>query len=392
MELRNGVFKMMMILWGVVPIVLLVLTVIYLYKKINSAVKYFGAKEDVSYSSVNDSKIKTKYRIISIGIFALLIVPVVFFKMTWIIVLLHLFVLLLVTDLVVWIIEKIGHKINSTTFQRIYKSGIIAIVITAIMITYGYFNIFKVIDTQYTVYTEKNIRSEGYKILVLSDLHTGLTLNGEQLEQKVAEMSYQNPDVVILDGDIVDESTTFEQMQEAFSILSKISNRYGIYYVYGNHDKNAYTSKPNYTPEQLKETIISTGINILEDTTQVINNELVLIGRADKGDMVNVRKDISELVDGLNSSMEWIVLDHQPADYKLCEQNGADIIISGHTHAGQIWPIGFLSSVLHLDEMNYGYKVNNNMTAIVTSGIAGWGFPLRTSKHSEYLVINIVNK
>ena len=109
------------------------------------------------------------------------------------------------------------------------------------MITYGYFNIFKVIDTQYTVYTEKNIRSEGYKILVLSDLHTGLTLNGEQLEQKVAEMSYQNPDVVILDGDIVDESTTFEQMQEAFSILSKISNRYGIYYVYGNHDKNAYT-------------------------------------------------------------------------------------------------------------------------------------------------------
>ena len=227
MELRNGVFKMMMILWGVVPIVLLVLTVIYLYKKINSAVKYFGAKEDVSYSSVNDSKIKTKYRIISIGIFALLIVPVVFFKMTWIIVLLHLFVLLLVTDLVVWIIEKIGHKINSTTFQRIYKSGIIAIVITAIMITYGYFNIFKVIDTQYTVYTEKNIRSEGYKILVLSDLHTGLTLNGEQLEQKVAEMSYQNPDVVILDGDIVDESTTFEQMQEAFSILSKISNRYG---------------------------------------------------------------------------------------------------------------------------------------------------------------------
>ena len=85
------------------------------------------------------------------------------------------------------------------------------------------------------------------------------------------------------------------------------------------------THIPNYTPEQLKETIISTGINILEDTTQVINNELVLIGRADKGDMVNVRKDISELVDGLNSSMEWIVLDHQPADYKLCEQNGADI-------------------------------------------------------------------
>ena len=92
---------MMMILWGVVPILLLLLTVIYLYKKINSIVKYFGAKEDVSYSSVNDSKIKTKYRIISIGIFALLIAPVVFFKMTWIIVLLHLFVLLLVTDLVV---------------------------------------------------------------------------------------------------------------------------------------------------------------------------------------------------------------------------------------------------------------------------------------------------
>ena len=64
--------------------------------------------------------------------------------------------------------------------------------------------------------------------------------------------------------------------------------------------------------------------------------------------------------------------------------------MSGHTHAGQIWPLGLFASLFHLDDMNYGYRQMDTMQALVTSGIAGWGFPIRTEKHCEYLIVNVV--
>jgi len=59
----------------------------------------------------------------------------------------------------------------------------------------------------------------------------------------------------VLDGDIVDENTTTAQMGSVFQILSTIDSKYGIYYTYGNHDKNNYATTPNYTADQLAETI-----------------------------------------------------------------------------------------------------------------------------------------
>ena len=245
---------------------------------------------------------------------------------------------------------------------------------------------------QIILLTEKNIRSEGYKLALISDLHYGITLNKEQLEKVVERINKESPDIVILDGDLVDESTTLPQMKEAFKTLSGIHNKYGIYYVYGNHDKNNYTSKPYYTPKALAEEITKDGITILEDNVEKINNDLVLVGRADRGDGNFIRKNITALTKGLDKNKQWIVLDHQPCEYSEVKKAGGDIILSGHTHAGQILPIGLISPMLHMNDLNYGYVKEGNLNEIVTSGIAGWGYPIRTEKHSEYVIINIKNK
>ena len=163
-----------------------------------------------------------------------------------------------------------------------------------------------------------------------------------------------------------------------------------VYYVYGNHDQNNYTSAPNYTREQLADTIRKNGITILEDESVTLGSDLTLIGRADRGDGSFQRKEISELVASLNPEQEWILLDHQPSDYQKAEQAGCDLILSGHTHAGQIWPAGLFATLFHFDELNYGEKDVGNLHAIVTSGIAGWGYPIRTERHSEYVVIQLV--
>ena len=57
-----------------------------------------------------------------------------------------------------------------------------------------------------------------------------------------------------------------------------------------------------------------------------------------------------------------------------------------------MFPVGLISDILGFGEMNYGYRKLNHMQVVVSSGIAGWGYPLRTGSHSEYVIVNIVRK
>ena len=371
---------MTVIAWFILQILCVIAVAVYLYRKVKAAISCFAA----AWS-------QKKQRITTIIAALILLVPAVRIYGIWFIVLLHLTAFLLITDGIVFIVKKVRKKKEwSRLCEKIYRSGIIAAALTAIVISYGRYNIFQVVRTEYTLQTQKDIRSEGYRLVLLSDLHYGVSMNDEQLQKAADRISDEKPDIVVLDGDIVDENTTLAQMESAFKILGAIDSKYGIYYTYGNHDKNNYSMSPNYTVDQLAETINENNIQILEDDTAVINDEVVLIGRADRGDGNENRQPISDLTSELDKDQEWIVLDHQPSDYDKVKKAGCDIILSGHTHAGQIWPAGLLASLFHFDDLNYGKIQQGNFNAVVTSGIAGWGYPIRTEKHSEYVVLNII--
>jgi len=64
-------------------------------------------------------------------------------------------------------------------------------------------------------------------------------------------------------------------------------------------------------------------------------------------------------------------------------------MLSGHTHAGQIWPASWFTTLIAPNEQNYGIETDGNFSAIVSSGIAGWSFPIKTEKHAEYLIVTI---
>lgn len=371
---------MMMFLWVVLPILCMALVAVYLYRKGSGAIFCFFPKWS-----------KRRRRIASILLTAALVLPAFRIYDSWFIILLHFTVFLLLIDGVALLFRRLWrNKKISVLWHKIYRSGVIAMLLTAILCGYGHYNMAQVIQTDYTVATQKPIRQAGYQLVLLSDLHYGISLNGAQLQAVVDRMDAIQPDAVILDGDLVDESTTLAGMQEAFRILGQIQSTYGVYYVYGNHDQNHYTNAPYYSKEQLADTIRENGITILEDDTISLNGELTLIGRADRGDGNSPQKEIAALVEHLDQNQVWIALDHQPADYEKVNKAGCDLILSGHTHAGQIWPAGLIATLLHFDELNYGEKDVGNLHAIVTSGIAGWGYPMRTERHSEYVVIHIV--
>lgn len=138
---------------------------------------------------------------------------------------------------------------------------------------------------------------------------------------------------------------------------------------------------------------MSNNIRLLQDKTYDINNEFAITGRDDIGFAKEEQRESgSNLISGVDSDKFILLLDHQPCELKENDKLGYDLELSGHTHAGQIWPVGQLSGILGFGELNYGYKKLSNMQAIVTSGMAGWGYPIRTGSHSEYVMIDIQPK
>lgn len=294
-------------------------------------------------------------------------------------------------DIILFFFKKAGHQPH-TAFTAAYRSGIIPAAITAIIISYAYANMHHVIATGYTVATDKPIRKEGYRIAFLSDLHFGTTMGLGQLESYCERIGKERPFAVVLGGDIVDEATTLQQAKEAFQALAQISSECGTFYVYGNHDKGTYSKDCDFTPAQLSDTIKNCGIHILDDMTAKLNNEISLSGRKDRsGSMAGGtgRAGSGTLLEGIPDCFH-ILADHQPRGMEENAAAGFDLMLSGHTHAGQMWPVGLITELFDKFTVNYGRKAFGDMDLIVSSGIAGWGYPLRTGKHSEYVIIDIV--
>lgn len=309
----------------------------------------------------------------------------------WAALVLHFAIISAIVDIICFVLKKTG-CMSHRGWKIAWRSGGIAAVITLAVIGYAYVNMHQVCVTKYTVFTEKDIRENGYNLVFLSDLHFGTTMDQEQLEEYCAEMEDCRPDLVVLGGDIVDEATSLKQVREAFQTLGQINSTYGVYYVYGNHDKGRYSESCEFTEEELSQTIQENGIRILEDETVNVNDELSISGRRDRSDarMTGTKRKKSEkLLEDSPDSAFHILADHQPRGMEENAEASYDLMLSGHTHAGQMWPVGLITELFDKDTVNYGRKYFGNMELIVSSGIAGWGYPLRTGKHCEFVVVHV---
>ncbi|MBR6536843.1 MAG: metallophosphoesterase [Lachnospiraceae bacterium] len=271
-------------------------------------------------------------------------------------------------------------------WKKVYGSGIVPVVIMAALVSYGWYNMHHVVATEYTIPTEKNIRDEGYRVVLMADIHYGTFQSEKELREKCEEINQIEPDMVFLCGDIVDEKTTKEKMEEVFEILSGIQCEYGFFYVYGNHDRQEYTSYPMFTNNELRNVMEQNGITVLQDELVVLNDEFVIVGREDS--TVGGRASIKSLLENVDKTDFIVTLDHQPKQYGECAEAGADLHLAGHTHGGQIWPINYITKLTY--EGFYGYKkTEEGMQTVVTSGFAGWAMGIKTSAPAEYVVLNI---
>lgn len=371
-----------MFLYFVVPLLLVVPAGVYLYFIFR---RLFG-------TLWQDKRIRMqKVTAVLLAIVAAL--PIVNIFSTWAMVVLHFTAFSLLIDVIRLICRACGKRWKEGgIWHTLYGTGAIAAALTLAVMGYAYVNMHQVRVQEYTVTTEKDIRQEGYTVAFLSDLHFDTSMNGEDLAGYCRDMEAEEPDLVILGGDIVDEASSLEQVQEAFAVLGQIHSTYGIYYVYGNHDKGRYSADCDFTMEELAAAEEDAGIHILEDDTLALNGELYLTGRWDRSDAAGAgiaRLSAARLAEEIPRGSYAILADHQPRDMEENASAGYDLMLSGHTHGGQMWPVGLITELFDPGTVNYGQETYGDMELIVSSGIAGWGYPLRTGKHSEYVIVHI---
>ena len=322
---------------------------------------------------------------------------------TMAVVLLHLMLGFLLTDLVFLFLPKGESK---------DLQCLIALGIAVLYLGIGWFNAWHVYRKSYDVTTTKDLSqlvsvhddgTQSLRVVAFADSHLGITLSRRNIEKQIRRIQAENPDLVVIVGDYVDDDSSKEDMIACCEALGKLETRYGVYFVYGNHD-NGYFNYRNFSSQELRDNLSANGVTILEDESVLLGGKelpaaasgktfeqggFYLIGRRDRS--MRNRETAQNLTKDLPDDAFSLMLDHQPNDYANETESGTDLVLSGHTHGGHIFPAGLIGLWMGANDRVYGSEVRGNTTFIVTSGISGWAIPFKTGTFSEYVVVDIHN-
>lgn len=316
-----------------------------------------------------------------ISILPLLILFLLFNFVNFIVIIIHLMVFMMLSDLICYLIKRYSKK----DFKNYYAS-IIGIILTIIYLGYGAYLDYHVRYTYYDILSNKDI-GDSFRIIQISDSHIGATFDGNGFRKHLEKLKNVESDIVVITGDFVDDDTTKIDMVESIKALSLLKPKYGIYMISGNHDKGYFNTR-DFTYDEMKDELGKYNIKLLEDEVVEINDYIYLIGRKDKSD--KDRKSIDELISNLDSSKYLIDLNHQPNDYQN-EMNKVDLVLSGHTHGGQLFPLGYIGLLMGANDEFYGLHQRENTSFIVNSGISDWAIDFKTGTFSEIGIIDIKN-
>lgn len=220
-------------------------------------------------------------------------------------------------------------------------------------------------------------------IVALSDIHLGTIIEKRHMKIIVNRVNLLNPDIILIPGDIIDEDIRPVISSKVGDRLLEFKSKYGVYAVTGNHEYIGGVHKA-------KKFLSEHNILLLNDTAVLIDDSFYLAGREDltiNQFLHKKRKALSEIVSDIDKTKPVILLDHQPFKLEQAEQNGIDLQLSGHTHHGQLWPFNFITRMVY--EISWGYKKKGQTHYYVSSGVGGWGPPIRTVNRPEIISIKL---
>jgi predicted MPP superfamily phosphohydrolase len=243
--------------------------------------------------------------------------------------------------------------------------------------SYGMYNAYSPVFKTYQINIPKQVSGiQSLNIIMASDLHFGDLSGSGQAKKLVKLINSKEPDLVLFPGDIIDDDITPFLEEGIPEILKQIEAP--VYASFGNHDRDDV---------DLVSIFNNSGMNVLDDDVIELPGGITLIGRKDRGYQDVVRAELSALMKQVDVSKPVFLLEHQPYDLDIAAKNGVDLILSGHTHRGQVAPGNLVTN--RLFENDWGYLKKGKMQSIVSSGYGFWGLPLRIGTRSEIVQIHV---
>ena len=219
-----------------------------------------------------------------------------------------------------------------------------------------------------------------FSIVQISDLHIGGLIDRDFVKASVLKINALKPDIVFITGDLID--TALEYVEDSVMELNAITSKHGIYYILGNHE---YFHDPLKIIDFIKTTNITL---LLNENITIDALKLNVVGVTDRiGYRMNLlTPDIHKAFSGCNNAYKTILLAHQPKYIEELGTYSPELILSGHTHGGQIWPFEYLVR-LQQPYVKGLHKLHNGSHIYVNSGIGFWGPPMRLDSQAEIAYI-----
>ena len=237
------------------------------------------------------------------------------------------------------------------------------------------FNNPKVVNID--IQSSRPTQNKEVKIVALSDIHLGTSIDKKLLKKYVDLVNSQHPDMVLIGGDLIDRSLKPVIAQKMDEELRQLRAPFGVFAVEGNHEHFGEGGKA------VTDFFEQSNITLIQDSTILINDEFYLVGREDH--INSKRLSISQILNSTDPSKPRILLDHQPYNLSEAEQNAIDFQFSGHTHKGQFFPINLVVNMIF--EQGYGYLQKGNTHYYISSGLGIWGPQYRIGSQSEVVVV-----
>lgn len=288
---------------------------------------------------------------------------------------LYLIFSLVLADLSQWVL-KTGNL----------ETGIGAVTLAFSVSSYSIWKAFQV-KTTFLNIPMKGI-SKPISIMHLSDIHLGHYRGKNFLQKIVDKTNMQKPELVLITGDLFDGKAGI--YEEVLSSLKQVMAP--VFFVEGNHDGYSGVKK-------IKSLLREVGVNVLEN--EVVNwGEIQIIGLnhmvADNLSVNThgnkIRENIKDVLPTLISDNKKlkILMHHSPDGIKYANENGIDLYLSGHTHAGQLFPFYLITKLVY--KYNRGLYQYGKITLYVSQGAGTFGPPMRFGTSSEITLIKVLPK
>ncbi|HOI29107.1 MAG TPA: metallophosphoesterase [Melioribacteraceae bacterium] len=305
----------------------------------------------------------------------------------WIAIMFYSLLMLIIIDavrIINYFLPIIPNAVTANPDKLKQTLALIVSVLVLIIVTGGFFNSRLVAIKKYAINLDKKAGDlKSLNIVMASDLHLG-TVNGKNFAYRIVDkINKQNPDIILLAGDIIDEDIKPVLRDNVGEALLELKAKYGVFGITGNHEyiggvKDAVDYLTNHN------------IRMLIDSYIKIDSSLYIVGRADRDSRRfadYTRKPLEEILVGADKSLPLILMDHQPFQLNDARNNGIDLQLSGHTHNGQLWPINYIVEKIY--EIAWGYRLIEGTHYYVSSGVGTWGPPIRTGSRPEIIKLTL---